>query len=89
MIEMNRSKKLTITLSDNEYQYIKDQSQICNMSINAYAKRKILDRADTIYLQKEATAVMAGLYDLEMKTEDMQVRKWLRKYGDDLCHCLK
>ena len=86
---MNRSKKLTITLSDNEYQYIKDQSQICNMSINAYAKRKLLDRTDTIYLQKEATAIMTGLYDLEMKTEDMQVRKRLRKYGDDLCHCLK
>ena len=86
---MNKSKKLTISISDNDYQYIKDQSQLCNMSINAYVRRKLLDRTDTIYLQKEATAVMAGLYDLSIKTEDLHARKWLRKYGDDLCHCLK
>lgn len=86
---MNKTRKITFSLSEDDYQYIKEQSQLCNMSINAYVKRKALDRTDTIYFQKEASEIMARLYDLSVKTEDLYARDQMRKYGDRLCRCIK
>ena len=86
---MSKTKKIIINLSEDDYEYIKTQAELCDMSINAYARRKITDRADTIRVQKEASTVMANLYHLADKTEDLYVRDHLRKWGDELCRCLK
>ena len=50
-------KKISFYLSDDEYQYLLSQSESCNCSINAYIKRKVLDRTDTIKLQKESSII--------------------------------
>lgn len=86
---MNSTKKITISLTEDIYQHTKTEAELCDMSMSAYVKRKLTDKSDTIRLQKEAAAVMAKLYDLAVKTEDLYVREQLRKYGDELCRCLK
>ena len=82
-------KKISFYLSDDEYQYLLSQSESCNCSINAYIKRKALDRTDTSKLQKEAALLMTDLYRWSQMTEDLKIRALLNDGGDRLCRCLR
>lgn len=87
--KLNKMKKVTCQIEEEQYQYIESMARQCGMTVSAYMKRKLLDRADSVRLQKEASYIMADLYYLSEQSENLNLRKRLRENGDRLCQCLK
>lgn len=86
---MNRMRKVTCQIEAEQYQYIESMAKQCGMTVSSYMKRKLLDRTDSVRLQKEAAYIMADLYYLSEQSEDLHLRKKLKENGDRLCQCLK
>lgn len=86
---MVKTKKIPIQVTEEEHAYITAQADKCGMALSAYVKHRALDRTDTVRLQKEASSIMCDLYRLSDLTEDMNMRKRLRKDGDRLWQCLR
>lgn len=86
---MEKKKRIVFYLTNIEYQEMERKAKECNITINAYAKRKALDEADTVRIKREAAKTMAQLYHWSDLTEDPTAREYLRKGGDQLCRCLK
>lgn len=86
---MSKIKKISIQVTEEEHEYISSQAKQCGMALSAYVKHRALDRTDTVWLQKEASFIMCDLYRLSDLTEDMNMRKNLRKNGERLCQCLR
>ena len=86
---MEKKKRIVFYLTDIEYQRMERKAKECNISANAYAKRKALDEADIVKIKREAAMTMAQLYRWADMTEDLTAREYLRKGGDQLCQCLK
>ena len=86
---MEKKKRIVFYLTDIEYQRMEQKAKECNISANAYAKRKALDEADTVRIKREAAKTMAQLYHWSDLTEDPTAREYLRRGGDQLYRCLK
>lgn len=86
---MNKMKKVTCQIEEEQYRYIESIAKQCGMTVSAYLRRKLLDQTDSVRLQKEASYVMADLYYLSEQSENLYLRKKLRENGDRLCQCLK
>lgn len=86
---MSNKQRIVFYLTDMEYINLKQKSEECNMSVNAYAKQKTLDESDHVKLRRGAAATMAKLYCWAEQTTDLAAREYLRKGGEMLWQSLK
>lgn len=86
---MSKDKRIVFYLSNDEYHQLRCKAEECGLTVNAYAKQKVLDDTDNVKLKRNASRAMAELYRWSELTEDLAAREYLRKGGDLLWQCLK
>lgn len=86
----NSYKPICLRVTEEEFNYITQQSGDMNISTNSYIKKKLLNDAEGCKIQlDQIMQLIPRLYYLISKVEDSSLRHELNAVGGQICQCLK
>lgn len=87
---MNETKKITLRLTENNYNYIYDKATESGKSLNKYICETLCSTKPVNSLpEAKARSLLAILYALAEQEECVPARKKIREAADALWQCLK